>query len=832
MIKQFFILLSFLFYCNEAQAQCPEGDVELQSQSDIERFLEDYPDCTVIDGDLSIDGENNSITDLNGLNSINEIRGKLTIENTGSLESLSGIHNITSVNDIIIRRNDALVNLIGFPNLDSLKSQLYIGNNDALMDLNGLQNLTYVDRFDVRSNPQLTSMKHLENLINVDLLQIWGNEMLQNLEGLYNLNSVNSLAVASNHNLLNLKGMPNLNSVWDISIDNNDNLLDLTGLENLNSTSYLFLSTNDKLQNLNGIQNLVEISYRLSIRNNPSLINIDDLENLRSVGPDTLYIINNENLSSCSINAVCNKLKEGYRYRINGNANGCSSYSEILDNCPNTSKIESNIFYDLNQNKIRESKEPLMAFGSVTILPNRLEIFPDPVNGVGQKYLDPGEYTFIFDQSALPNWNLTTDTTQFTLTLTEEKYETIEFGIYPKEEISQMQTLINSPNNRCNDTIQFDISTHNTGSTFSNGLLWFNSDLLVSAYQYIDLPDTTIQPNKYGWFFEDLAPGRRISKSINLVIPGPPNFEIGDSLRYTTFSEYDDINGAHLTSIFEYKAEIRCSYDPNDKLVNPQRLCNYTLFEDTLIYTIRFQNTGNDYAAHVVVRDTLDANLNLNTFTLLGSSHPTVLSTSLTEENRLATFEFKGINLSDSISNVKDSQGYISYMILPVNNLSENTAIKNAAGIYFDLNPPILTNKVQNILVNEIPNTTWCRDADNDGLGNAVDVLESCEQPEGYVADCSDPDDLVNIIDHQLSTNISIYPNPSSGNLQVVVDDVSFKFANFSIYNSAGKQIMPATPLTQNRQTFNFTHLGNGIYYVHIQLDNGMFLQKKWIVLK
>jgi len=831
MLKHFIIALLFFSVCKEIQAQCPDGDVELLSQTDIDRFLEDYPDCTIIDGDLNIDGENNSITDLNGLNSINEIRGKLTIENTGSLESLSGINNLTSVNEIIIRRNDALVNLNGFPNLDSIKSQLYIGNNDALMDLNGLQNLTYIDRFDVRSNPQLASMKHLENLIHVGLLQIWGNEMLQNLEGLYNLNSVNSLAVASNQNLQNLKGLYNLNSVWDITIDNNDNLLDLNGLESVTNVYILYVNGNSKLQNLNGIENLIEIDYGLTITSNPSLTDIYGLRNLRSSKIDSIDIFNNKKLSECSINAICNQLKDAYRCAVKNNADGCNNCMEILENCSNLSKTQSNIFYDLNQNKIREYTEPFLALGSVTILPNGSEIFPNPITGVAQKYLDPGEYTFVFNENALLNWSLTTDS-KFTITLTKEKTETIEFGVYPNEEISQMQTLINSPNNRCNDTIQFDISKHNTGSTIANGLLWFNTDVLVSGYQYVDLPDTVIQPNKFGWFFEDLAPGRRISKSINLVIPGPPNFEIGDSLHYTSFSEYDDINGDHMTSTFEYKAEIRCSYDPNDKLVNPQRLCDYTLFEDTLIYTIRFQNTGNDYAADVVVRDTLDANLNLNTFTLLSSSHPELLSTSLKEENHLATFEFKGINLPDSTTNVKGSQGYVSYMILPVDNLPENTAIKNAAGIYFDLNPPILTNTVQNILVNEIPNITWCRDADNDGLGNAMDMLESCEQPEGYVADCTDPEDLVNIIDHQLSANISIYPNPSLGNFQVTVNDVSFNAANFSIYNTTGKQLISAIPLTQNQQIFNFTHLSNGIYYVHIQLDNGILLQKKWIVLK
>jgi len=36
---------------------------------------------------------------------------------------------------------------------------------------------------------------------------------------------------------------------------------------------------------------------------------------------------------------------------------------------------------------------------------------------------------------------------------------------------------------------------------------------------------------------------------------------------------------------------------------------------------------------------------------------------------------------------------------------------------------------------------TWCRDADGDGYGDATDTQDACEQPAGYVADCSDCDD-------------------------------------------------------------------------------------------
>lgn len=62
---------------------------------------------------------------------------------------------------------------------------------------------------------------------------------------------------------------------------------------------------------------------------------------------------------------------------------------------------------------------------------------------------------------------------------------------------------------------------------------------------------------------------------------------------------------------------------------------------------------------------------------MLNSSHPNVLSTNLNEENRLITFEFKDINLPDSISKLEGSQGFVSYMIQPKDWLAENTIIEN-----------------------------------------------------------------------------------------------------------------------------------------------------------
>lgn len=45
------------------------------------------------------------------------------------------------------------------------------------------------------------------------------------------------------------------------------------------------------------------------------------------------------------------------------------------------------------------------------------------------------------------------------------------------------------------------------------------------------------------------------------------------------------------------------------------------------------------------------------------------------------------------------------------------------------------------LTVDEAPDRLWCADVDLDGFGDPGDGIRACEQPGGYVSDCSDCDD-------------------------------------------------------------------------------------------
>jgi len=344
----------------------------------------------------------------------------------------------------------------------------------------------------------------------------------------------------------------------------------------------------------------------------------------------------------------------------------------------------------------------------------------------------------------------------------------------------------------------------------------------------VDKPDTLLPPNLYGWFYNDLPPSYAFSKQISLQIPGPGNFEVGDSLSYKSFMVFNDENGIHQSDTLLYKSELRCSYDPNDKLVQPQRTCNYTLLDETIQYTIRFQNTGNDVAFKVVITDLLDSNLNQSTFQLINSSHLDILNTSFTDGG-LLTFEFNDINLPDSTSNVQGSQGYVSYTIKTKPNISDYTIIDNTANIFFDFNPAITTNTAQNVVLNALPSKTICLDADGDGLGDPNQSISHCgEPPMGYANNCSDDNDDMVGIENAAYSAINIYPNPNKGIFKFE-GILSNKFI-ISIYNSSGLKVMNETLINPDN-FIDSTNLSNGIYYVYFQIDK-QIIRRKMMVMR
>lgn len=135
------------------------------------------------------------------------------------------------------------------------------------------------------------------------------------------------------------------------------------------------------------------------------------------------------------------------------------------------------------------------------------------------------------------------------------------------------------------------------------------------------------------------------------------------------------------------------SFDPNDKRGFPLGWNDQHLLErnEDITYMIRFQNTGNDTAFLVVIRDDLPVEtLDPGTVRPIAASHPYTWDLTGTGSLR---FTFPNILLPDSTTNEPASHGFVQFQIKQRPDLPDGTRIENSAAIYFDFNNPVITNE-------------------------------------------------------------------------------------------------------------------------------------------
>ncbi len=361
--------------------------------------------------------------------------------------------------------------------------------------------------------------------------------------------------------------------------------------------------------------------------------------------------------------------------------------------------VYGKVFWDENQNASFDPEEPLLNQGSILI--------DESITG----FLYDGQFSYSLpfgphNLSYTPDqpWTLATDNSSTDLVVDSNPLDTICYGLQSTESLYQMDPSLSTGILRCNTTVPFFLSTQNNGTLRSSGRLCIDlkeDDLALSQPAYEEMLTLGDDSLRYCWSYSDIVPSFDFGVYLNVKMPDVSY--LGQELQYKlTNYETDELGTVIDSSTFVLQDSLRCAYDPNDKLVTPRGLgeAAYTLFEEELQYTIRFQNTGNDTAFRVALVDTISQFLDLSSFRFVDASH--ALS-SITEQERVLRFTLDPILLPDSSTNVIASQGFVSFAIRPVPDLAEMTLIENHAAIYFDFNPPIITNNTQNLMVSEYP---------------------------------------------------------------------------------------------------------------------------------
>ena len=155
-----------------------------------------------------------------------------------------------------------------------------------------------------------------------------------------------------------------------------------------------------------------------------------------------------------------------------------------------------------------------------------------------------------------------------------------------------------------------------------------------------------------------------------------------------------------------YCGVVTGSYDPNDKTGYPLGITDshFVAPNGKMDYVIRFQNTGTDTAFTVVIRDTLDTDLNIFSVKEGVSSHDYTFTM---YGPRILEWTFYDIQLPDSSTDYEGSNGFVTFTVEQNKDLPDHTEINNSAAIYFDFNSAIITNKTFHFVNRDIQKPQW-----------------------------------------------------------------------------------------------------------------------------
>ena len=153
--------------CGFTMSCLPYGNYYFVTQIDIDNFQSNYPNCTDLKGDVIMGfcGYSANIYNLDGLNELTSIEGRLSIRTDG-LKHLTGLNNVTFIGaELYITNNAELASLAGLNNLTSIGGFLWIMHNETLASLSSLTNVTSIggDLW-VTGNVALSSLTGLENI--------------------------------------------------------------------------------------------------------------------------------------------------------------------------------------------------------------------------------------------------------------------------------------------------------------------------------------------------------------------------------------------------------------------------------------------------------------------------------------------------------------------------------------------------------------------------------------------------------------------------------------------------------------------------------------------
>jgi uncharacterized repeat protein (TIGR01451 family) len=314
---------------------------------------------------------------------------------------------------------------------------------------------------------------------------------------------------------------------------------------------------------------------------------------------------------------------------------------------------------------------------------------------------------------------------------------------------------------------------------FGNISFTKDNDVTIISISEISIVSTA---TGFDYSYSDLAPFETRHLTVTMQVPTMPTVNLGDVLTNSVSIEAIE-NEVNLTNnTFSLSQVVVGSYDPNDKNESHGGKIVFADFttDDYLYYTIRFENTGTAAAEFIRIEDTLENGLDETTFEMLNASHQYNVRRT---DNQLI-WNFLDIDLPPTIEDAELSQGYIHFKIKPKPGFALGDVIENTAEIYFDYNPPIITNTMETEFVENL-----------------------------------------SVSDFSVST-VVLYPNPTKNNFQIQLSGSDF-IEQISVFDVLGKRIYKQNMIESNSASVDASTFNEGIYLVEITTTSNQRILKK-----
>lgn len=483
--------------------------------------------------------------------------------------------------------------------------------------------------------------------------------------------------------------------------------------------------------------------------------------------------------------------------RSSCNANDISVWSAPVTNCiydcedygTCSDSIMAVAFIDSNANGIKDATESNFNYGYLNYsINNGATIYSfsnngdfyipstNPANSYDLGYFIPSYLTSFYSTSASYE------------NITIVAGSGINYYYFPITEIApylDVQTYLYAESPRPGFTRNCYLYYRNNSLTTTNGTITFVKNNLETINS-VSQTGTVTTPNGFTYNYTNLAPNETRYILINLQTPTIPTVNLGDLL--TISSHISNISGEinleNNNSVLTQT--VIGSYDPNEVYEShgPEIPINNFTSNDYLKYTITFENTGTANAEFIRIENLLNNKLNPSTIEMIGSSH----NYDLKRENNKLTWFFYDIDLPPTSQNPILSHGFVSYRIKPNLGYAIGDIIPNTASIFFDYNPPIITNTFNTEFVAPLNNLDF----------------NSC--------------------------NFIVYPNPTNGLVQISLKNNSETIQNVIIFDVLGKVVKKVEGVNSNQTNINVSELSSGVYMVEVATENDLKQVKKLVI--